>query len=320
MTSRTNLVASFVVSVVFALTIPVSSQDRVVRQVAVTFDDLPVVSMTRQDLQSWRDITARLLAAIKAHHVPAIGFVNETKLGDPPDPARVALLEQWLDAGLELGNHSFSHRDLNQTPLAAFEDDVIRGERTTGELLKRRGRRLRFFRHPFLHTGETLEKKRAFETFLADRGYRVAPVTIDNDDYIFTNAYDLTQSRHDRALADRIAEAFVPYMEAKFAYFEQQSTALFGREIPQILLLHANTMNALRFDALAAMIERRGYQFVPIDTALTDPAYGSPDTYVESGGITWLHRWAMTRGVDRHTFFRGEPDVPGFVAAAAVRR
>ena len=289
------------------------------RRVAVTFDDLPVVSATRPDIESWRDITTRLLTAFAAHHVPVIGFVNETKLGATPDPARVALLQQWLDRRFELGNHSFSHHDLNRTPLEDFEQDVVRGERVTSALLQQRGMTLRFFRHPFLHTGETLAKKHAFEQFLAGRGYRVAPVTIDNDDYIFTNAYDQARDRHDEALAARVAAAYVPYMDAKFEYYEQQSKALFGREIAQTLLLHANTINSLYFDALATMIERRGYRFVPLDEALKDAAYQSADTYAGPGGISWLHRWAMTKGVDRKTFFKGEPDVPGFVAAAATR-
>lgn len=297
------------------------AQDTVAREVAVTFDDLPVVSVKRRDVPSWRDITSRLLAPIAAHKVPAIGFVNESKLvrADAVDPERVALLQAWLDAGLELGNHSFSHFDLHRTPLDVFQKDVIRGEEVTRALAARQRRPFRYFRHPFLHTGETLAKKRDFERFLQQRGYRVAPVTIDNDDYMFATAYDRAEAANDTGLMDRVAGAYVPYMEAKFAYYEQQSTALFGREIRQILLLHANSINARRFDALARMMTARGYRFVSLDRALTDAAYRSPDTYTGPAGIAWLHRWAMTKGVDRKTFFRGEPDVPRFVAEAAAR-
>jgi hypothetical protein len=108
----------------------------------------------------------------------------------------------------------------------------------------------------------------------------------------------------------------VPYMEAKFAFFERNAIELFGRAIPQVLLVHANQLNADRFGDLAAMLERRGYRFVTLDRALEDPAYQSADTYVGAGGITWLHRWALARGMPK-AFFAGEPEVPSFVADAA---
>jgi peptidoglycan/xylan/chitin deacetylase (PgdA/CDA1 family) len=222
----------------------------------------------------------------------------------------------WLDAGLELGNHTYSHLDLNTTPLAEFEDDVLKGEAVLRPLLKERGAVPRFFRHPFLHTGRDLDKRQQFDAFLSEHRYRVAPVTIDNEDYVFAWAYDRAAMRGDRDLMRRVAEAYVPYMEAKFAFFERNSTELFARETRQILLVHANAINADEFDRLAQMIERRGYRFITLDRALDDPAYQSADTYVGPAGITWLHRWALTRGMPR-AFYQGEPEVPPFVAEHA---
>jgi peptidoglycan/xylan/chitin deacetylase (PgdA/CDA1 family) len=283
------------------------------REVAVTFDDLPVAGVLPRDLPASRALTTRLLAAITSHHVPTIGFVNEGKLGDPPDPGRIALLRLWLDAGADLGNHSYSHLDLNTTPLDRFEADVARGDAVTRALLAERGRTPRFFRHPFLHTGRELEVRDAFLRFLADRGCRVAPVTVDNDEYIFAAAYDRASARGDHALMRRVAGAYVPYMEAKFVFFERNSRDLVGYEMRQVLLLHANALNADRVGDLAAMLARRGYRFITLDRALEDPAYQLPDAYTGPGGITWIHRWALTRGVSKD-FFRGEPEVPPFVA------
>jgi peptidoglycan/xylan/chitin deacetylase (PgdA/CDA1 family) len=286
------------------------------REVAITFDDLPIAGVLRRDIASSRALTERLLRAIAAHHMPVVGFVNESQLGGDGgavDPDRVALLRRWLDAGIELGNHTYSHADFHTASLAEFEADVIRGEATTRRLLEDRGRTLRFFRHPFLHTGRDLATRAAFERFLAERGYRVAPVTIDNDEYVFAGAYDRTLQRGDAATARRVADAYVPYMEAKVAYFERNEQELFGRAIRHVLLVHANMLNAERFGDLASMFERRGYQFVTLDRALDDPAYASEDTYTGAGGITWLHRWALTRKMPK-TFFAGEPETPAFVA------
>jgi peptidoglycan/xylan/chitin deacetylase (PgdA/CDA1 family) len=289
-----------------------------VREVAVTFDDLPVASVPRHDIAYYREMTGKLLAAIKSNKVPVIGFVNEDKLyaDGKLSAARVRLLRRWLDAGLELGNHAFSHPDLHRTPLDAYQADVIRGEEMTAKLLRRKGMRLRYFRHPFLHTGIDLETKHRFEKFLNERGYRVAPVTIDNSEWIFAIAYARAAERGDTQMMRRIAAAYIPYMEDKFDYFEKQSVALFGYEMKQILLLHANALNADYFAELAQMIKRRGYRFITLDEALTDKAYASPDTYAGPGGITWLHRWALTAG-KKDEFFAGEPRTPAFVLKEA---
>ena len=100
--------------------------------------------------------------------------------------------------------------------------------------------------------------------------------------------------------------------------YEKQAAAITGSDIPQVLLIHASLLNADRFDALPRMIERRGYTFVTLEEALADSAYRSADTYVGPAGITWLHRWALTRGVTGGVF-AGEPDVPADIAAAADR-
>ena len=284
---------------------------------AITFDDLPGVLLPEEGSAELATLTDRLVGVLAAQRIPAIGFVNSGKLA--PDgtvnPGRVALLRRWLDAGLELGNHTYSHCDLHAVGLEAFEADVVRGEETLRPLLEARGLALRYFRHPFLHTGRSLETRRALEAFLRRRGYRVAPVTVDNSDWIFARAYARARSRGDAGAAQAVAEAYVPYMLEKVLYFRRQSAALFGREIPQILLVHASGLNADRFGDLARGLRAQGYEFVSLGRALEDPAYGSPDTFLGPGGISWLHRWALTRG--KSFVLPDEPRAPRVVMEAS---
>jgi len=186
------------------------------REVAVTFDDLPVISVTRGDVASHRAITRRLLAGVTARSVPTVGFVNELNLiaDGVADPARVELLREWITAGFELGNHTFGHLDLHATPVERFEDDVVRGEPVIRGLLGSRGMPLRYFRHPYLRTGTSLATRRRVEAFLAGRGYTIAPVTVYTEDYLFAAAYDRAELRGDRKTAQRVADAYVPYVDA----------------------------------------------------------------------------------------------------------
>jgi peptidoglycan/xylan/chitin deacetylase (PgdA/CDA1 family) len=273
------------------------------RAVAVTFDDLPATpaGVVANDLASLQELTRKLLRAARKYNIPAVGFVNEGKLfveGEGPGDVagRIGLLRMWLDAGLELGNHTYSHQDLNTMPLDQFQADVLRGGTVTQELLKGKPQSLRYFRHPFLHVGSDLKVRRAFEDFLSRHGYTVVPVTVDNDEFVYAAAYARARRRGDTAAAERIADDYLRYMEQVFAFFEDVSRRVTGREIPQILLLHANTLNADRFDALAEALRDRGYRFVSVAQALEDPVYRLRDEFVGAPGNSWFHHWEVTAG------------------------
>lgn len=282
------------------------------RTIAVTIDDLPVVS-TRRDLKNRQEITRKLLEHIKKAKVPAIGFVNENKLfvDGKRDEKQVDLLRMWLAAGLELGNHTFSHRSADAINVNAYQEDILRGEIITKELLKVKNREIRYFRHPFLQTGAKMEVKNAIYKFLAEHNYTVAPITFDNADYIFSRAFDIALDKGDRKLMKQVGDAYVPYMETKLEYWERQSVKLLGREMSQTLLIHANSVNSDYFDDLAAMLRKRGYKFITLGDALEDEAYRLPDKFTERRGISWLHRWALDKG--RENILPDEPTVPEFV-------
>ncbi|MDQ3712357.1 MAG: polysaccharide deacetylase family protein [Acidobacteriota bacterium] len=277
------------------------------REVSVTFDDLPTAYGA--SLEAKRKLTKKLIDGMRTNNVPAIGFVNEAKLYERGETdARIALLQTWLDAGLELGNHTFSHINNAKVSLAAYQDDIVRGETVTRRLLAEKQLKPRYFRHPFLFTGSTAEYKLGIEQFLTARGYTIAPVTIDNRDYIFARLYRDALDRKDASAAKRIADAYVPYMEKMFEFFETVSRDSLGYEPKQILLLHANELNADRFGELVGMIKKRGYKFIPLEEALKDKAYQLPEAQTEKG-ISWLHRWMMAKGVK----LSEEPDEPEFI-------
>jgi peptidoglycan/xylan/chitin deacetylase (PgdA/CDA1 family) len=281
-----------------------SPASRARRRVAVTFVSLPMIHAADAP-RAERD-TRRLLASLRAHNVPAVGFVSGQQLyvNGRQDEARVALLRQWLDAGVELGAEGFSHPNLFDTPPQEFRRDVLRGESVTAQLAAERGQtRLRYFSYPFLNVGPDRETKEAFERFLALRGMQIHKVTIDNLDWLFGKVYADALRRGDGAAMRRVEGEYVAYMERVFDFYERLSRDTVGREIPQVLMLTANALNCAKFDDLAAMLERRGYAFVTLEEAQGDPAYAQPDTYTGPWGISWLQRWAMARGAG----FRDEP-------------
>ena len=277
-------------------------------EIAVTFDDLPLVT-SGDPIARQQRLTRELLAHLTSRKIPAVGLVNTSKLATEE---HTALLDRWLEAGFELGNHTYAHRDLHRIPAEAFEEDIVKGETPLREVIRRHRGRLRYFRHPFLHTGRTDEVRERIDAFLARRGYIVAPVTIDNSEWIFARAYDLAKGAQQK----KVADAYLDYMMAKTAYHDGEAKKLFGREIRQVLLVHANALNAHAFGALADRMAKAGHRFITLERALEDPAYQSRDGWRGAGGISWLDRWAVTRGVPKG-FFANEPKTPKWVQELA---
>lgn len=244
-----------------------------------------------------RDVTRRILEALDRASAPAAGFANASRsCGEPFDELRDPVLEAWLDAGHEIGNHTWSHPDLERTPLATYLEDVGKGAAPLDSLLRVRGRRLVWFRHPFLHAGDTPAKKQGLASYLEENGWRVAPVTVDNQEWVYAYVYHAALERGDSALANRTADAYLDHIDDAFAYFEARSREVLGREIPQVLLLHANRLNADQLDTLLARLRARGYRFVNLEDALGDAAYAVGDPYLGRGGPSWIERWASGRG------------------------
>jgi peptidoglycan/xylan/chitin deacetylase (PgdA/CDA1 family) len=299
----------------FFLTISLFAQQKMV---AITIDDLPFVrigSMTKS-LLGLR--TVNLLNEMGKQHVPATGFVNleNVYIEGQLDSLRFDLLKIWLDKGFDLGNHTFSHPDYNYVTYGQFVTDIEKNEPLLKKLMKEHNSELVYFRHPYLHRGNSKVKADSLAEYLRSRNYIEAPVTIDNAEWIFAAAYDSVLKTNNNELRLSVGREYIIYMESKVRYYEGKSEKLFGRNIRQILLIHANSLNSDFIGDLLKMFVKNGYTFVNLETALQDESYRTEDRYYRNGGISWLDRWAITQGKERD-FFTGEPVCPANIMKLA---
>jgi peptidoglycan/xylan/chitin deacetylase (PgdA/CDA1 family) len=265
------------------------------RRVAITIDDGPVVGEMR-DLGNFQRISSGLITSLQAEKAPATIFINERQLNVPGQrDARASVLERWLDAGFELGNHTYSHPSLNRVPLWQFLDDIVRGDVIMRPLVEQRGRKLVWFRYPFLHSGMDPDSHQRVMEFLEQRNYRVAPVTVDYADYSFAGIFTRMLRTGDQATAEKIRLAYRDQVDVGFEHAERVSRDLFGYEPPQILLIHCNELNSLTLRESIDRMRKRGYSFITLDEAMIDKIYRRPDTFAGSGG-SWLSRSAIHMG------------------------
>ena len=280
--------------------------------VALTFDDLPTMSLS--GAAPYAAITTKaLLAGLRRHHLPATGFVIGDKLNGKGGRAQRALVKAWLNAGMALGNHTWSHISLNKTPVETYIGEVNRTDGILRPMLAARHRPLVWFRHPYLDTGLTPEVRRTFESWLSGHGYRIAPVTMENADYVFALPYDDAILRHDRAGAARIKRAYLDHTARSVAWYREAALQLLGRRPSFVFLLHATRLNADSLDQLTKILRRNDLRPITLDRAMRDPAYTIADTYVGPDGDEWLSRWSHT--LQKDLPWDSFPEPPADIAA-----
>lgn len=273
----------------------------VAREVLVTVDDLPIaLGSMHEDPAERERITRELLANFERHGIRAVGMVTWRNVRGADD---LGLLELWLEAGHELGNHSYSHLDYTRTGIDEYIADVERGRAELARFLESHGKKVRFFRFPMLHEGDTPRKLEAMRAYLVRTGQRNLPVTYDNQDWSYERPWVRARRAGDDAAMAEIGEDYLAALRLSIRHHERTGDRLFGRELPQILLLHANEVGAALGDRLFSWLERSGHHFVTVDQLLADPIFDEPHAFVGPAGYGLWDRLASERRADR---VRGE--------------
>lgn len=229
---------------------------------AITFDDLPFGYHRNLPIEQQRDAVARVLATLRAHNITAAMFVVGQSLTDQNRD----VIDAIAAAGHTIGNHSFSHRDFGTMSIEDYVIDIQQG----GDAIKPWLKGPHFFRYPLLRQGDTVEKRDAVLSWLSLHGIRVAPVTIDNDDFVYNQR--LVDARAEGRTID-VREEYLGHMVTMADFYDAKAPSLLGRPIKHVLLLHMNYLNALYLDDLLQRYRAGGWSFIPFEDALTDDVY-----------------------------------------------
>lgn len=251
-------------------------------QVAVTIDDLPFAYGRYLTPERESECFRAVMAALEKHHVKIIGFV----IGSHIEPYHRALFDEFVAAGHVLGNHTYTHPDLNNTAIPRYLDDISKGQKSIEPWL----RKTKYFRYPFLFRGDTPMKRDSVAVYLDRNNYTVVPVTIDDDDWAYNRDYSDTLNVGDTTAAAMIGSEYMEHIKERTHRFDSLAVALTGREVKHILLLHMNELNSVYLDSLLTWYESADWTFITPDEALRDSIYQMPNRYRGKWGISWLLR------------------------------
>jgi peptidoglycan-N-acetylglucosamine deacetylase len=264
---------------------------------AVTFDDLPVhgampPGMTRLE------ITQSILKTLKREKLPAVyGFINGGRGAD--DPSSLSVLRAWRQAGQPLGNHTWAHLDLNKETAEQFEAEVLRNEALLQSLMGYGD--WHWLRYPFLHEGDTVEKRRAVRSWLAAHGYKIAEVSMDFEDYLWNEPYARCMAMHDEASIAKLRDSYLAVADQYYGVFRELSHLVYGRDVKYVPADARGSVRCTHVAGASAAVPCEGreiHQFAECTVRSCIPG--------RSG-----HRRAVRRGVLGTDDAREEAQVPG---------
>jgi peptidoglycan/xylan/chitin deacetylase (PgdA/CDA1 family) len=266
------------------------------QKLAITMDDLPSNGPLPPGV-SRAENTKNVLAILKKRHVPPVhGFINAKKLEGNADGAEA--LKLWA-AAEPVGNHTYAHMDLEQNPAEAFEREIEENEPAL-ELLARRvgpGQDWHWFRYPYLHEGDTVEKRRAIRAYLKAHGYRIAQVTLDWEDYLWNTAYARCVAKGDTKSFEWLRSSYLSTASEFLDLGRAQAKLIYGHDINYVLLMHLGAFSSTILPDALDLLKKKGFKLVPLEEAESDAAYeGDPDVGLHDAG-TLLDQWMQVKQI-----------------------
>ena len=233
------------------------------REIAITIDDLPFVAASYKNdaaIKRTHDRFMLIIQVLNNYNVPATGFV----IGGAIGKGDWELLESFHNSGFVIGNHTYSHLNLNQTSAEKYIENITKTDKVLTPLLSHP----KYFRYPYLAQGRG-ETKEKVEQYLTENDYKIAPVTIDSKDYRFNEELYHVPYRSRPEYIPRLKQRYLSYIMQQTERAEKKSE---GKPVKQILLLHANLLNSYCLDDILRMYKDHGYRFISLEEALSNPA------------------------------------------------
>ncbi len=249
-------------------------------QVAITMDDFSWHDAVRL---SATERNQAILGVLSSHSIKAALFVVGRNI-DSEEGKR--LLADWDKAGHLIGNHTYSHRNYSSPAMSvqAYEEDILRAE----ALLKAFSGFRKYFRFPMLKEGDTIARRDAMRTFLAQQGYHIGHVTIDNSDWIVDQRLVARLKKEPAADLSKYRDFYLAHMWDRAQYYDSLARRVLGRPVRHTILMHFNLLNGLFLNDLLEMFKGKGWQLIDAQEAFKDSVFAAEPKVIPAGeSIIW---------------------------------
>ena len=237
-------------------------------------------------------VVQSILATLKRENMPPIyGFVNGFRVAQYP--YQIHILQAWRAAGNPLGNHTWSHPEFDKLSLAQYETNITRNEPLLRKVAPNSD--WHWFRFPYLEEGNTVERREQLRAWLAQHDYRIAEVSMDFQDYNWNEPYARCAAKHDDAAINSLHTSYLDAADESIRVYRQIAQTLYHRDVPYVLLLHVGAFDARMLPDLIGLFRQRGFTFVTLQQAMSDPTYSFDPKVPSPDGNTFNEMVAQAR-------------------------
>lgn len=223
------------------------------KTIAITIDDLPFVGEYRNFHLNM------IMETMIKEQIPATGFIIAKEVRND----NWAILRKFREAGFGLGNHTFSHANLNKSSVADYIQEIKKAD----SLLKPVMTKPKYFRYPYLAMSNGA-KKDDILCYLEQKNYQVAPITVDSKDFAFNQRLLSVPELNRRAYLNELKPFYIDFIWQQTLKAEDHDQYHHHTEQSQILLIHANLLNAYVLPDIINLYKEQGYEFVSLEEAL----------------------------------------------------
>ncbi|MEQ9468730.1 MAG: polysaccharide deacetylase family protein [Ekhidna sp.] len=253
----------------------------IAQEVAITFDDLPFGYSAGYSEEQKVTAMDQLLMTLDKHGVTATMLITSSNISEE----NKVILDRVKEAGHQTGNHSHRHFNFNNVSAKRYMLDI-----DSCQILARQWFNSNYFRYPMLRRGNTSAKRDSVYAFLKKAGYIIAPVSIDNNEWIYNRDYSKAKRNGNTAEMKKIASEYLKHMQEVSLSYHSKARNLTGRDVKHVLLLHANPINCDYLDELLTWYKSAGWSFISLDEALKDPIYQSNEDLVSDHGWSQIDK------------------------------
>lgn len=222
-----------------------------------------------------------ILSTLKKNHLKIVLFVQGAQVDDPQGRK---LLERWNNAGHIVGNHTYSHSNINNVSEEQYENDTLKNQL----LLQHYSNFKKIFRFPFLKEGDTVATRDEFRKFLRENGYKNSSVTIDASDWYISERLEKRLTQNPNADITPYKEYYLKHMWDRAQYYDSLAREVIGRSPNHTLIVHHNLLNALFLDDLIQMFKDNGWNVINADEAFQDPIFKlTPNSLPAGESLIW---------------------------------
>lgn len=230
------------------------------KQIAITIDDGPMAST----YLSGTERTEKIITALKESYTQATFFINPKKM----NKEGAERVEAYDKATHLIANHSFSHLDLNTTDAQTFSQDI---KNAHALIDKKYLNSTRWFRFPYLHEGDTPEKRNAVRATLKELGLENGYVTINTYDWHMNTIFQNAMKAKKEVNLEEFKKIYIRVLLDAANYYDKMAVESIGRSPRHTLLLHENDLAALFLKDLIVALKKDGWQIITAAYAYQDP-------------------------------------------------